>query len=351
MSTKATLRVKPTRGRGGSRGASNGPPRLRISAADKNKKGKEAEVVDEEAEVPIEEHFILRMPPGQPAKTLREKVSAREVPEDVFFKFVDSRRAEFHMGEQNFQAKLVDLPCIIESQKTLDSKQFYKIADICQMLVVEDRPPVADPAPLPPQSANPDEFIWPDGLTPPLKNVRKRRFRKRMSKRAIEDVEREVERLLQADANAADTRFDLKTPQEMEEEEADDELHEEQADDEEDIDLDGEGEGEGEGEVYEGAGADEDDLLAEELLDVSDDEDDESEAESADEMDEEERQRRAELANLRNEIEEMKSRLDEKRAEVERHINPLMKQRSVAAVNSLADEIAKRKNRLADISK
>ena len=31
------------------------------------------------------------------------------------------------------------------------------------------------------RSSNVDEFEWPDGLTPPLKNVRKRRFRKRIS--------------------------------------------------------------------------------------------------------------------------------------------------------------------------
>lgn len=39
----------------------------------------------------------------------------------------------------------------------------------------------AMPAPtLPP--LKPSEYIWPDGLTNPLKNVRKRRFRKRVSK-------------------------------------------------------------------------------------------------------------------------------------------------------------------------
>lgn len=30
-------------------------------------------------------------------------------------------------------AKLVDLPCIIESLKTIDKKTFYKTADICQV--------------------------------------------------------------------------------------------------------------------------------------------------------------------------------------------------------------------------
>jgi len=33
-------------------------------------------------------------------------------------------------------AKLVDLPCIIESLKTIDKKTFYKTADICQVWAV-----------------------------------------------------------------------------------------------------------------------------------------------------------------------------------------------------------------------
>ena len=35
-------------------------------------------------------------------------------------------------------AKLVDLPTIIESQKTIDKKTFYKTADICQLLVCRE---------------------------------------------------------------------------------------------------------------------------------------------------------------------------------------------------------------------
>ena len=45
----------------------------------------------------------------------------------------DSRRAVFHVGNNLYTAKLVDLPCIIESQKTLDNKQMFKVADICQV--------------------------------------------------------------------------------------------------------------------------------------------------------------------------------------------------------------------------
>ena len=32
-----------------------------------------------------------------------------------------------------YSAKLVDLPCIIEAQKTLDNKRMFKVADICQV--------------------------------------------------------------------------------------------------------------------------------------------------------------------------------------------------------------------------
>jgi transcription initiation factor TFIID subunit 7 len=54
------------------------------------------------------------------------------------------------------------------------------------MLVVSD--PISNEA----QLANPDgnmgklnidDYIWPHGITPPLRHVRKRRFRKRISRR------------------------------------------------------------------------------------------------------------------------------------------------------------------------
>lgn len=51
-------------------------------------------------------------------------------------KTIDSRRAMFHIGKNLYSAKLVDLPCIVESQKTLDNKQMFKVADICQVTSV-----------------------------------------------------------------------------------------------------------------------------------------------------------------------------------------------------------------------
>lgn len=42
------------------------------------------------------------------------------------------------------------------------------------------------------------KFLWPHGITPPLKNVRKRRFRKTLKKKYVEapEIEKEVRRAL-----------------------------------------------------------------------------------------------------------------------------------------------------------
>ncbi|OJT06150.1 Transcription initiation factor TFIID subunit 7 [Trametes pubescens] len=166
------------------------------------------ELDSDEEELVFEEQFILRMPAGDDCDRLRKMVQAREISDDVWFKFKDSRRAVFHIGNNTYSSKLVDLPCIIESQKTLDNKQMFKVADICQMLVVEDK--IAGEESLSNQkSFNIDEFIWPHGITPPLKHVRQRRFRKRVNRRTIETVEQEVERLLEEDALASEVKYDV----------------------------------------------------------------------------------------------------------------------------------------------
>jgi transcription initiation factor TFIID subunit 7 len=108
------------------------------------------ELDSDEEELAFEEQFILRMQAGEDLDKLRKMVQSREIANDVWFKFkgvwilyfclvgcllnyLDSRRAAFHVGNSTYSAKLVDLPCIIESQKTLDNKQMFKVADICQV--------------------------------------------------------------------------------------------------------------------------------------------------------------------------------------------------------------------------
>ena len=107
---------------------------------------------DDDEDLVFEEQFILRLPPGEDCEKLRKIVSSREVSDDVWFKFkgpstafrvdhaaassyatLDSRRGIFHIGNSTYSSRLVDLPCVIESQKTLDNKQMFKVADICQV--------------------------------------------------------------------------------------------------------------------------------------------------------------------------------------------------------------------------
>ena len=137
----------------------------------------------------FEEQLILRVPdgPGEHGEldALRQAIRRRGEYDDVWFKFKDARRAVFHIGQQLYAAKLVDLPCIVESHKTLDNKQMFKIADISQMLLIER--PIADEAEATAQSSHKssnDDYIYPHGITPPMTWVRKRRFRKRVHNRS-----------------------------------------------------------------------------------------------------------------------------------------------------------------------
>lgn len=92
---------------------------------------------DPDEPVAFEEQFILKMPPGADCERLRELVEKRKeidcASENVCMKFKDSRRGVFNIGKKMFGMKLVDLPCIVESQKTFDNKHVFKVADICQV--------------------------------------------------------------------------------------------------------------------------------------------------------------------------------------------------------------------------
>ena len=82
-----------------------------------------------------------------------------------------------------YAAKLVDLPTIIESSKTLDKKALYKSGDICQLLLIEN--PISSEDMILAYPSRSTDYIYPHGITAPLRNVRKRRFRKRISNRVF----------------------------------------------------------------------------------------------------------------------------------------------------------------------
>ncbi|MCJ1262180.1 hypothetical protein MMC22_002050 [Lobaria immixta] len=172
--------------------------------------GYDSECSDREEDPAIEEEFILRMTPGPDCDYLQQAaLETRFGPKaeggaDVRMRFLrsDGRRAIVTIQGRHYAACLVDLPCVIEGTKSWDKKSWWKSADICQMLLVLGRVEKEDDAlefPLPTRDLDEKTWQYSHGLTPPMRWVRRRRFRKRVSNRTIEAVEEEVERLCKDD--------------------------------------------------------------------------------------------------------------------------------------------------------
>ncbi|CAI9180842.1 unnamed protein product [Rangifer tarandus platyrhynchus] len=185
----------------------------------------------------LENQFILRLP-MEHASTVRKMMhsGSSSMKNKLKIDFLsDTRRAVVEVGNVSLAAKMVDLPCVIGSLKTLDRKTFYKTADVSQMLVCTADADVHSSPEEPVTSTDPKairktekqrqkKYTWKHGITPPLRNVRRRRFRKTTKKlpdfKQIEemnlsehiespDVEKEVKRLLCADAEAVNTRWEV----------------------------------------------------------------------------------------------------------------------------------------------
>ncbi|KAI8057048.1 TAFII55 protein conserved region-domain-containing protein [Syncephalis plumigaleata] len=152
-----------------------------------------------------EEQFILRLPAGKTVERLRKDIRERTIDNNVSFKFTDQRHAQIDLYGEKYRARLVDLPCIIEAQKTFNRRHFFKVGDICQMLVVEGDQPELQPS----RPLTSNSNAWPDGLSAPLRDVRKRRFRKRVAKQRVEIIEKQVEELLMKDAAAEQVIYEI----------------------------------------------------------------------------------------------------------------------------------------------
>ncbi|CAK7233369.1 hypothetical protein SCUCBS95973_008571 [Sporothrix curviconia] len=181
--------------------------------------GYDSEEEDRETDPLIEEEFVLRMYPGEHCEYLRRMVEERKIGvpakdggAEFDMKWLPGaeRRAMVTVQGHHYVGVLVDLPTITEGMKTWDKRNFMKSADICQMLLVFA--PVADEAaaktaPLPAMVGK--DYRWPHGLTPPMHDCIHRRFRKRLSKKEIKDKEAELQRLLNEDRIAVETKWEL----------------------------------------------------------------------------------------------------------------------------------------------
>ncbi|ERS95536.1 transcription initiation factor TFIID subunit 7 [Sporothrix schenckii 1099-18] len=216
--------------------------------------GYDSEEEDREMDPLIEEAFVLRMLPGEQCDYLRRMVEERKIGvpakdggAEFDMKWLPGaeRRALVTVQRRHFVGVLVDLPTITEGMKTWDKRNFMKSADICQMLLVYA--PVAGEAeaksaPLPAMVGK--DYRWPHGLTPPMHDCIHRRFRKRLSKKEIKDKEAELQRLLNEDRLAAETKWELFDDGRTADEDED-------GDEEEDAEMEmGEEDAEGEDDAY-----------------------------------------------------------------------------------------------------
>ncbi|BFF95251.1 transcription initiation factor TFIID subunit 7-like [Drosophila madeirensis] len=176
------------------------------------------EISDERSneEIELEGQFIMRVPEDR-AETIHKAIRDGNVHKKLSISMnTDLRHGEVWLDGSKLHAKLVDLPSIVESYKTSDKKKFYKTADISQMLICTEQPHELEC-----KSSDSDEetanklrksYLYPHGVTRPLKNMRKRRFRKKMLKTPempAADVAQELKSLLTTDSQAESYKYEL----------------------------------------------------------------------------------------------------------------------------------------------
>ncbi|CAI9770502.1 unnamed protein product [Fraxinus pennsylvanica] len=138
----------------------------------------------------MEEQFILRVPPAvaeRIERLLNDPTSSSDDKSlDLSFSD-DGRTGSFVIGNDQFSASLLDLPTVVESYKTFDDSALIKTADIGQMIMVtEDGDSV------------PDTVEYRHGLTPPMRDARRRRFRREpdLNPEVVRRVEKDLQNIM-----------------------------------------------------------------------------------------------------------------------------------------------------------
>ncbi|CAH1380497.1 unnamed protein product [Tenebrio molitor] len=157
------------------------------------------ESLNQETErVELEDQFILRLPPKD-ADYVRCLLASK--PKKIKKKLrldIDAESGEgvVMICDKSLKCRLRKMPTMIESLKTYNKSLFVKTADICQILDCVN-------------TESGPECIH--GLSTPLKNVKKKRFRRCLINRdeASVNVQKELFYLLQADIEAVSTKFEI----------------------------------------------------------------------------------------------------------------------------------------------
>ncbi|KAE8552356.1 hypothetical protein EYB25_006250 [Talaromyces marneffei] len=353
--------------------------------------GYDSEASDLETDPHIEEDFILRMVPGDDCEYIRQAINERHLDRSqIGIKPLtrEGRRAIVRVRERQYAATLVDLPCIIEGMKSWDKRMFFKSVDITQMLLVlgpvqNEQEAMEYPLPKDVEVLDDKTYQYAHGITPPMKYVRKRRFRKRVSARTIEQAEKEVANLLAQDEVALrPPKFELVDATSLSRAEGvvdyEDEYDDEQdAYGEADYDMHDEDDGQadlfedelaGELEAALAAGADEtldmpgtpaalapeesatpsgakpgDESSGDQSEESDRDADGEADGEDDEDMDEGALERRREIQEQREFITELEGLIAQETAKYEMQMNKILKQKIGKRVQQLKQDLALKK--------
>uniref|UniRef100_F1L8V6 Transcription initiation factor TFIID subunit 7 n=1 Tax=Ascaris suum TaxID=6253 RepID=F1L8V6_ASCSU len=156
-----------------------------------------------------ENHIILRFPEDI-ADEIRSMIDEADDTSLAISFNPDMRNANVRIRERVMTAKLYDLPTIVEVMKTTDRKNVYKVADVSQIMVCSSTADSSSSKRMPKTKSN-KAYQWPNGLTPPMKNARKKRFRKAIKKKYVDvpEIERELKMLLRTDIAAESVRWEI----------------------------------------------------------------------------------------------------------------------------------------------
>lgn len=226
-------------------------PKIRIKPPRIPGEGYDSEASDIEEDPLIEEGVILRVLPDFQADFIKNSIENADY-SGISIKWKGERHAVIKINGNQYGAVLVELPTVIEVNKSVDGKNLMKTFDVSQMLlcialinreeeVFELNPPDSEDlvkkhfeayskeifesrkkmmigyqgGPLTDAESKHAEAIinkpydYKHGISPPLYNVRNRRFRRRMGPAEMEHVEKTVEMLLKQDAEAEEFSYDL----------------------------------------------------------------------------------------------------------------------------------------------
>ncbi|XP_071712530.1 transcription initiation factor TFIID subunit 7-like [Rutidosis leptorrhynchoides] len=136
----------------------------------------------------MDEQFVLRVPPSVAQRIERllnetdDSLSSDDKSLDLSFS-EDGRSGTFSIGNDSFSASLLDLPTILESYKTYDDNVLIKTTDVGQVIMVREEGDVG-----------PDVVEYRHGLTPPMKDARRRRFRREpdLNPELVQRVEKDL---------------------------------------------------------------------------------------------------------------------------------------------------------------